>query len=861
MLFDKVPLSKMNCLLLGSGVKKTYRKLLIEEEKETKNVYCQIQADILNKMQFTGESTEVSIKNIIVSIFQSLLSLREYLTQLADENLFVNFQDSENNEFLNESLNKLFPYNNSLLLSLLDDNIHKTYAHELNKFKHPNFNSNIFIRLDILFKKLEWIVTSDTLALWHKKLKEMQWIQIRYLAIYSKLEKNIRFICEKSHYTVENLRNWKLQILRLLFTQTREHPDFKKNRSCASLYFSDLSSIRASLNDPTFCIGFTTNNLFNKQIQSLTRVKTQMEEKDLPDINEQDFSTACREGNLEKIKKIFQEHGVIISAKDFFEACALGHHKIVSLLCAKYSVSRHAREVMNTFHNDKTPLMIAAENKHVKVVKILLKQKDVKVGLSNRSGHTALTLCADGDICKMIAAFLPAKMQAYHSKESSSLDVKISSTVPDETGREFQDLVTYFSMARKNEFNEIKSMLITCAELSSKFEMDNHDINTQKIFEKFTGLKNSFEYQQNELKRIYEFTSKKHLSSQKYLNQYRKLRKKHGKIIKKIAIIKSDVSKIKNQLESTVNHLKKSQINIIHEPKNEHKKEIKSEYKPKSKVQVQFPLISDNHDSKLEVLNNSIFEEKKNSENYWQFFQPALPQINNFFGLLTASDYYYFINDDIVNAKILAIRNYCQYDLSKLSDSKQSPFERSIMMNLQIDAILFEVMQLMGKGNQPLIRDAIVHCKGIIELDLSYNNLDNFHRDVMNLAENLMLSINDMIKFLLFLQIENYSRPQKNSFYKKLMSHGVQLQIQKSTGKRQQVTPDERCHYTMTLANKRFLYETINLSKLGIYCEEMQSSALRLVNIHAHVYGLLNNLEINANAAREDRHFSYNLSF
>ncbi len=65
----------------------------------------------------------------------------------------------------------------------------------------------------------------------------------------------------------------------------------------------------------------------------------------------------------------------------------------------------------------------------------------------------------------------------------------------------------------------------------------------------------------------------------------------------------------------------------------------------------------------------------------------------------------------------------------------------------------------------------------------------------------------------------------------------------------------------MTLANKKFLYVNINRSNHGFYCKEMRSSALRLVNIHAHVYGLLNNSEVDAKAAREDRHFSNSFSF
>ncbi len=111
--------------------------------------------------------------------------------------------------------------------------------------------------------------------------------------------------------------------------------------------------------------------------------------------------------------------------------------------------------------------------------------------------------------------------------------------------------------------------------------------------------------------------------------------------------------------------------------------------------------------------------------------------------------------------KIQTIRHYLSFFYSGEEKSKTKIFKA-----MQTDAILFEIMQFMEKlagqlEEADLVRNALVHCFGVIEFSFGEAMVNDLHEEVIRFA-----------KYFISL---NQEKITSNRFYKKLIQHGKRL--------------------------------------------------------------------------------------
>lgn len=158
---------------------------------------------------------------------------------------------------------------------------------------------------------------------------------------------------------------------------------------------------------------------------------------------------ACKKGDLAEVKSLI-ERGADANESDFggftclHEAALAGHNEIVEFLIEKgANVNKQALE----FGDFETPLMDAAENKHIETVKILLKH-GADPDICNADGYSALTklyhLQEEEDDYKEIIELLDASSENSGSSRGPHSPRKI---VEDPAENYFNDLVKKKSSA------------------------------------------------------------------------------------------------------------------------------------------------------------------------------------------------------------------------------------------------------------------------------------------------------------------------------------------------------------------------------------------------------------------------------
>lgn len=158
---------------------------------------------------------------------------------------------------------------------------------------------------------------------------------------------------------------------------------------------------------------------------------------------------ACKKGDLAEVKSLI-ERGADANESDFggftclHEAALAGHNDIVEYLIEKgANVNKQALE----FGDFETPLMDAAENKHIETVKILLKH-GADPDICNADGYSALTklyhLQEEEDDYKEIIELLDASSENSGSSRGPHSPRKI---VEDPAENYFNDLVKKKSSA------------------------------------------------------------------------------------------------------------------------------------------------------------------------------------------------------------------------------------------------------------------------------------------------------------------------------------------------------------------------------------------------------------------------------
>ena len=174
---------------------------------------------------------------------------------------------------------------------------------------------------------------------------------------------------------------------------------------------------------------------------------------------------------------------------------------------------------------------------------------------------------------------------------------------------------------------------------------------------------------------------------------------------------------------------------------------------------------------------------------------------------------------------------FCEYKLGELinqylrfSTNDENPSDVNTFKAMQIDAILFEIMQFMDRHAKllkeaGLIRNALVHCRGVIASSLDEKTVKGLHEEVLNLANDLLsLKINPLMQ---------------NRLCQKLIGHGKSL-----TERREEIKDVDRTTANDQFKNKKKFYENY---KSSACIGEMRRSALQMVHIHNNIYGLRNN--------------------
>ncbi len=453
--------------------------------------------------------------------------------------------------------------------------------------------------------------------------------------------------------------------------------------------------------------------------------------------------------------------------------------------------SRDNIDILNDIVDGFTPLMIATKNGHTKVVKLLLSKPYIKN--LEVHGQNALALCNNDTIRNLLTHhfYLENKDHQVKVYVSSEKEQKYPHPLPEST-------LSY----PENKDHQAEVYFSSVKE--QKYPQIHKLL---KNCESLIGeLQNNKMDQADKIARLQVLrtafasliaSSDKIIDSffkNNYLKQsipQARMCKEHKKIVKKLQALEKELLELSRQLAALIPEENEDFQEI--KPVEE-KNNLKVEIKKMGAIKVEF---AGRMVSKAD--ENTVQDEIKLSP----VFSNIIPEIQ---------------------------------ECKNLDEQK-------ILKNMQIDAILYTVMR-RAIVEFDKIRTAIVHGLGLLSLQLTAQNLDEEHQRILEFGKCFMIWINKL----------NDKALQENPYYKKLSQHGFRLQSQRKKGEREEISLHQRCIFTLTLATKIVAYENYPATSSPVV-EGIRKNALKLANIHIHVYGLRNTLWGNKGEAILDRHY------
>lgn len=845
---------EMNQVMKSGAQKATDQAIRLNTQ--IKEIYFRI----LNSIEFTGSAAELAIKEAIRCKLHAALELRKLIavTQLEmqqtlpfEEQLKFSALVMEPNGFKHplvvrsQQLLSFIPAE-ALIASLFFNNINEGLA----AFKSTKLD--IELELTTLFPSLKNPARESVIQL----VKTTRETLVQYAENYLQLEQSIIDIANQQDLN-EQIAQWQTELVTVLLDRAEQdsecQQDFNLRVKCAL----DKRFIQKALADPTFSIGYDFTSYANETMQIISSDKSLFEsskknllsqigdvwqdlsnhdkameqkkmvgsalaalssharknskpkaikppEKTVTDI----FTQACEQGNLAKVKELIKDKKLEICVDSLVKAAEKGHDKVVAFL-----LDNRFQQVINEVSpsTQMTPLMAACKKNHLLVVKVLVRQRKIVCKIQ----QSALSLATATEIITLLTAKLKEQEDHAAAKKFDSV-VSRDPLESDHSAAKAKEL-----LARQE--SEEKARVAQEKEVKDYFErvlLDKHTdifaifIEIHKLLGRFRVKPEAETLQFNQMKEQFNALKGEEKECVDLKN-----RKRHIKVISKMADVKQSLEKMHKALQESLAAL---------ESKADEKQSISTPQKSTtpaanpSGVSLERSTVA--HAARL-------FAEDKQAE----------------FTFAEIKAYHTFKTE-----KLSRLKTFCG-DIKLDAEHK---VEEAVVQRMQMEAKLLEIMQLMEMRAQVSttlkdgldaelanqVRTALVHRQKIIPEALKPDEFKNLCQQIHDLARVFIA--------------DDFSKLPGNDFFATLCLHGAELQIQLNNKEREKVTDAMRMTYTFTCACKRLLF-TRTQQKLGSRLPlQMVDSALAMNNIQADIYGLYDPESVSKTAAIAARHLT-----
>jgi hypothetical protein len=491
-------------------------------------------------------------------------------------------------------------------------------------------------------------------------------------------------------------------------------------------------------------------------------------------------------GSLKDLKEVKSQ----LSVKDLFLAAKAGNRKLVKELQNIRGISVKINTLFIVKSNDvieeakedetnaKNALQVAAKNNHVGVVKVLANNAHIK--LSEALAEKLLGLeNIDQAIKKAINAILERQRRSNIKPTTALLSSPTVTPKPVVEETKIADPVEiakkYFQLIADNKASSDASDLIT--KIEGLFTSLNNKIATGSDFESFM-MSQQFKFKSAKTKYVSNRIEADKIVAEFATTGLSSLRKTHLGIARTIVAAKKELTEVFTALETKLAEIEAK----------EEKKQAAAPATPRSQP------------SSLLSAPTTLFA-------------PTVDDISSYQGYKQE-----FIS------KMIA---FAEFKIDETFDQAT----RVVTMDLQIHAILFEIMQLMEKRKNlhaQLCKDpipqysrklhlALAHTKGFLDESLSPDSLEILLKTVICFARLLVGAINT----------DSFTAVFEDSYSNMLLAHGNHLDEEK-----EEVSDSDSLAYTFSTAKQNLLFSTYS-HPLPTH---MQLSALCMVNTKALAY-------------------------
>ncbi len=505
----------------------------------------------------------------------------------------------------------------------------------------------------------------------------------------------------------------------------------------------------------------------------------------LTSIEGDDYNDVIRDGN--ELEAVNQSKNYEVSIQGVYAACRDNQLRILQNLLAQKALQNiDLNQICGL--NGRTVLIIALEKKHVQIVEFLLHRPKISIDYIRQSSRYKHLL----EQPSMIVLIRSFKFQ--YLPQMITKPEEILKPTPVLIADEVITDEHYFEKLPTNDScqNLIKSLYALIADIESKDEkVDGHY--RQALIEFENKLAVLLKKEQTLL------TSANEIKND--LQVIKKLIKSHKKLMKSFAALKQELLEQQASLRQQLEYQSEVSSNETELPPTLSAPNILA--MPTNVTAVSPPA----QPAAITIL-----------------FKPA--RMDN------PAEVKAGLAEDLTQLKFL-------HDLCK-----QSAFDNATLLSMQINALLFKVIQFMEKNkklsfvgehniiakNAKCIRNALVHCKGVVdEAVICPKNkvtaeLELFYQHVLAFVAVLVSSY----------ETKTYTELAQNNFYQALCQHGKVLLEQHQRHETEEITDRDRISYTQKLNRMRLRY-SIAKDQCDPFLLEL---ALNMVLSKLQIYGL-----------------------